>query len=99
MAIEQVQIIADGASDVVGNIPNDKVPIRSVAIVADTWGGSTSAALEGSLDGIRFFPLEDNDGELIVTTINKHVVLKYGLIIRVTITSFSGSAGMYLQYT
>lgn len=92
----QVTATADGVSEAI-NLGQGEFYLQ---IVADTWGGSTSVALqEGSGATSTFVASDDpyNTGNAIARTANgKMLLVRGGISYRLNVTSYSGSANLRL---
>lgn len=89
-------IATSNSATVSGNVSSDWVRLRegenSVSITSDTWGGSTTAALEKSDDGTEDTMSPCKIGtEAISLTGNDRFIVDGPGYVRITVANYSGS--------
>lgn len=90
------QATGNGPTEQAGNLPTYSKRERAVAAVtADTWGGSTSVALEGTHDGTSWFPMASG-GTPITFTSNGCAEVPATLGYRINVSSIAGTTNMQL---
>ena len=97
--VREIDITADGNSIVIDASSTQEANGEwTIAIMATTWGASTSAALEFSMDQTNWAAVTlGNTISEVAFTANGAVIVPAGIFYRWVITSFAGSAGMVGQ--
>lgn len=94
VVLRSVQATAD---DETTSILADKPYEHGAVVRAGTWGGSTSAAIQVSADDTNWAPLLYSDGTAVAFTANGFVPVYKNLYYRLFITSYTGSATLFLD--